>query len=124
MLGALSYTMDFWKKDKVWDNLGDFLTKINITLLIALTFTLKIVKIIIFEIKTWHVMKKIQLFTFLAMFFLTNIEAEMLANYNVNLENVTEEVIVANEVNQMEDSDSSSKVWEWLLGDILSITRF
>ena len=44
------------------------------------------------------------------MFFLTNIEAEMLVNYNVNLENVTEEVIVANEVNQMEDSDSSSKV--------------
>ena len=44
------------------------------------------------------------------MFFLTTIEAEMLANYNVNLENVTEEVIVANEVNQMEDSDSSSKV--------------
>ena len=50
------------------------------------------------------------LLAILTLFLLITTEAEMLANYNVNLENVTEEIIAANEVNQMEDSGSSSEV--------------
>lgn len=58
------------------------------------------------------------LLAILTLFLLITTEAEMLANYNVNLENVTEEVIAANEVNQMEDSDSSSEV------SVLDILQF